>query len=156
MPDKEIALLHKQIEKLYEKSFDLGAWKNQTLLFLNRIFGAGHAIVKMISGLKYDYSSWNLRDATGNEKLDDPVKTQAREILEAAVQELETLGLPEQEPSSNQLWAILEEELTGKQLKELKEIAAGKEEERLQQFAEKLNRFDKEQLINLLSRILIS
>ncbi|WP_423128801.1 hypothetical protein [Gaoshiqia sp. Z1-71] len=156
MPDKEIALLHKQIEKLYEKSFDLGAWKNQTLLFLNRIFGASHAIVKMISNLKYDYSSWNLRDATGNEKLDDPVKMQAREILEAAVQELETLGLPEQGASSNTAWAILEEELTGKQLRELKEIAAEKDEDKLRQFAEKLNHFDKGQLVNLLSRILIS
>lgn len=37
MAEKEIALLRKQQEKLNEKSFDLEAWKSQTILFLQRI-----------------------------------------------------------------------------------------------------------------------
>ncbi|MGQ8336376.1 hypothetical protein ACUNWD_07470 [Sunxiuqinia sp. A32] len=156
MAEKEIALLQKQREKLNEKSFDLEAWKNQTVLFLNRIFGAEHTIVKMILDLKYDYSSWNLRDATGNEKSDDPVKMQADEILEAAIMELESLGLPQKEISTDKLWELLEEELTGKQLKEIKSIVDSGKKEKLSKLSEVLSSLEKENLINIMSRLLIS
>lgn len=156
MAEKEIALLKKQQEKLTEKSFDLEAWKNQTTLFLQRIFGANHNIVKMISDLKYDYSSWTLRDATGNEKTDDPVKMQADEILEAAIMELENLGLPQQESSVDKVWEFMEEELTGKQFKEIKAIIDSGKKNKLAKVQEVLNRLEKENLISVLSRILIS
>lgn len=156
MAEKEIALLEKQREKLTEKSFDLEAWKNQTTLFLQRIFGANHNIVKMIAELKYDYSSWTLRDATGNEKTDDPVKMQADEILEAAIMELENLGLPEQESSVDKVWEFMEEELTGKQFKEIKAILDSGKKNKLAKVQEVLNRLEKENLISILSRILIS
>jgi len=156
MAEKEIALLKKQQEKLTEKSFDLEAWKNQTTLFLQRIFGANHNIVKMISDLKYDYSSWTLRDATGNEKTDDPVKMQADEILEAAIMELENLGLPQQETSVDKVWEFMEEELTGKQFKEIKAIIDSGKKNKLAKVQEVLNRLEKENLISVLSRILIS
>nr|MBD3622453.1 hypothetical protein [Sunxiuqinia sp.] len=156
MAEKEIALLKKQQEKLTEKSFDLEAWKNQTTLFLQRIFGANHNIVKMISELKYDYSSWTLRDATGNEKTDDPVKMQADEILEAAIMELENLGLPQQESSVDKVWEFMEEELTGKQFKEIKAILDSGKKNKLAKVQEVLNRLEKENLISILSRILIS
>ncbi|WP_339736376.1 hypothetical protein [uncultured Sunxiuqinia sp.] len=156
MAEKEIALLKKQQEKLTEKSFDLEAWKNQTTLFLQRIFGANHNIVKMISELKYDYSSWTLRDATGNEKTDDPVKMQAEEILEAAIMELENLGLPQQESSVDKVWEFMEEELTGKQFKEIKAILDSGKKNKLAKVQEVLNRLEKENLISILSRILIS
>jgi len=156
MADKEIALLKKQQEKLTEKSFDLEAWKNQTTLFLQRIFGANHNIVKMIAELKYDYSSWTLRDATGNEKTDDPVKMQADEILEAAIMELESLGLPKQESSTDKVWEFMEEELTGKQFKEIKTIIDLGKKNKLAKVQEVLNRLEKENLISILSRILIS
>ncbi len=156
MAEKEITLLKKQREKLTEKSFDLEAWKNQTTLFLQRIFGANHNIVKMIAELKYDYSSWTLRDATGNEKTDDPVKMQADEILEAAIMELENLGLPEQESSVDKVWEFMEEELTGKQFKEIKAILDSGKKNKLAKVQEVLNRLEKENLISILSRILIS
>ncbi|KOH42957.1 hypothetical protein [Sunxiuqinia dokdonensis] len=156
MAEKEIALLKKQQEKLTEKSFDLEAWKNQTTLFLQRIFGADHNIVKMIADLKYDYSSWTLRDATGNEKTDDPVKMQADEILEAAIMELENLGLPQQESSAEKAWELMEEELTGKQFKEIKAIIDSGKKNKLAKVQEVLNRLEKENLISILSRILIS
>lgn len=156
MAEKEIELLKKQREKLADKSFDLEAWKNQTILFLNRIFGADHAIVKMISDLKYDYSSWNLRDATGNEKSDDPVRMQADEILEAAIMELESLGLPQQEKSLDKIWELLEEELTGKQLKQIKTIIESGKKDKLTKVQEVLSLLEKENLISILSRILIS
>ncbi len=156
MVEKEIALLKKQTERLTEKSFDLDAWKNQALLFLNRIFGADHPVVKMISDLKYDYSSWHLRDATGNEKSDDPVKMQAREIMDAAILELETLGIPGKTEQTSAIWTILEDELTGKQIKELKEIMSENMPDRASKISEKLNALNKENLINILSRIMIS
>ena len=157
MAEKEIILLKKQIERLADKSFDLDAWKNQTLLFLTRIFGTDHTIVKMISELKYDYSSWNLRDATGNEKTDDPVKMQAHEILEASILELETLGLPSDRDQTSSVWTVLEDELTGKQIKELKQILEkATPETKLEKINKKLNSLNKENLIHILSRIMIS
>jgi len=156
MAEKEITLLKAQREKLSEKSFDLDGWKNQTLLFLQRIFGGDHTILKMISELKYNYSSWHLRDATGNEKLEDPVKMQAREILDAAIAELENLGLPSPKKQENPVWNILEEELTGKQLKEMKDIAAEDADNRAEKLAEKLNVLKKESLAGIISRIMIS
>lgn len=156
MADNEIALLNKQIEKLSDRSFDLNAWKNQTLLFLSRIFGADHPVVRMIADLKYDYSSWNLRDATGNEKTDDPVKMQAREILDAAIVELETLGVPGKTEQPSVIWDILEDELTGKQIKELKEIMAENMADRETKISDKLNALNKENLVRILSRMMIS
>lgn len=155
MAEKEIALLRRQSDKLAEKSFDLEAWKSQTVLFLQRIFGADHVILRMILELKYDYSSWNLRDATGNEKSDDPVKMQAHEILEAAIIELESLGLPQKEASISKLWSLLEEELTGKQLREIKSILDSGKKNKLIKINEVLSLLEKEDLINILSRILI-
>ncbi len=156
MAEKEIALLRKQQEKLNEKSFDLEAWKSQTILFLQRIFGTDHLIVKMIADLKYDYSSWNLRDATGNEKSDDPVKMQADEVLEAAIMELESLGLPQQESSAEKAWELMEEELTGKQYKEIRAIIEAGKKNKLAKVQEVLSKLEKENLISILSRILIS
>ncbi len=156
MAQKEIQLLNNQLQKLNDKSFDLDAWKNQSLLFLTRIFGQQHIIVNLINDLKYDYSSWNLRDATGNEKSEDPVKMQAKEILEAAILELETLGLPEQQRSADKVWEYLEEELTGKQLKEIKAILDLGDENKPEKINSILGALEKENLINILSRLLIS
>lgn len=121
MAEKEIALLKQQIERLDEKRFDLGAWKNRTILFLERIFGNDNSRLKMINDLHYDYSSWSLRDtaAGGSAKDKDPVRIQAKEILEAIIAELEMLGLPKQKEEQYKLKDLLDDELTGKQMKEL-------------------------------------
>lgn len=156
MPDREIELLRQQLEKLNQKSFDLEAWKNQSLIFLNRIFGTAHPVVKMILELKYDYSSWNLRDATGNEKTGDPVKMQAREILEAAIQELATLGLPSKAVEQERARQLLQQEMTGKQWHELEEILNDKTEKQAEQIREKLSQLSKEQLVEILTGILNS
>ncbi len=156
MAEKEITLLKRQREKLSEKTFDLEGWKNQTVLFMQRIFGEHHTIVKMITDLKYDYSSWHLRDATGNEKSEDPVKMQARQILDAAIAELETLGLPSPEKKENPVWPILEDEMTGKQLKELKDIVNGNDNDKTGKISERLNELKKESLVSIISRIMIS
>ena len=156
MAKKEISLLKEQLARLDEKKFDLEAWKNHTLIFMERIFGKDNSKLKLIQELHYDYSSWNLRDATGNEKSEDPVKMQAKEILDAAILELETLGLPDQEKSTEKLWEYLEEELTGKQLKEIKAILDSGEENKLEKIVSIMGSLEKENLINILSRLLIS
>ena len=76
MAEKEIALLKEQIIRLDEKKFDLEAWKNHTIIFLERIFGKDSSKIKMIKELHYDYSSWSLRDtaAAGKTKDKDPIE----------------------------------------------------------------------------------
>ena len=155
MAEKEITLLKAQREKLSVKSFDLDGWKNQTLLLAQRVFGKYHPVLKMINDLKYDYSSWHLRDVTGNKETEDPVRVQARQILDAAIAELEALGVPSPETQANPVWEILEKELTGKQLKELQDILADDTAGRLEKIREKLNVLKKEDLVNIISRMMI-
>jgi len=107
----------------------------------------------MMGELKYDYSSWHLRDVTGNKETEDPVRVQARQILDAAISELETLGMPPAEQQSDRVWKTLEEELTGKQVNELRDILAGESGTRLEKIKEKLNVLKKEDLVSILSRI---
>jgi hypothetical protein len=121
MAEKEIALLKDQIARLDERKFDLQAWKNRTIIFLERIFGKESPKLKMIKELHYDYSSWSLRDtaAGGSAKDKDPVRIQAKEVLEATIAELESLGLPQQKQEKLKIRELLEDELTGKQVKEM-------------------------------------
>ncbi|AHW58935.1 hypothetical protein FH5T_03175 [Draconibacterium orientale] len=138
MAEKQIALLREQLAKLDEKKFDLDAWKTHTLIFLERIFGKDNSKLKLIQDLHYDYSSWSLRDtaAAGKTKDKDPVKLRASEILEATILELETLGLPEGEEEQQKLWKLLQDELTGKQVKEIEALAKSDDKEKTKKSAE--------------------
>jgi hypothetical protein len=152
---KEVQLLKNQIDKLDEKKFDLEAWKNYSVILVERIFGEGNTRVKMLRDLHYDYSSWNLRDATGIGKTFDPVKKQAREILEAIISELEVLGSPVKKNEKSAILGIIEEELTGKQMKELESIIQSEVEAREEKIGKILGTLEKEKLVSLLSRILL-
>jgi len=55
MAKKEIALLKQQLNRLDEKKFDLDAWKNHTLIFLERIFGKENTKLNLIRDLHYEY-----------------------------------------------------------------------------------------------------
>ncbi|MGV8136453.1 MAG: hypothetical protein AB2L20_14685 [Mangrovibacterium sp.] len=109
----------------------------------------------MLNDLKYDYSSWHLRDVTGNKETEDPVRIQARQILDAAITELETLGVPSSKKQAREVWNILEEELTGKQVNELQDILSVGGEGCLEKIKEKLNALKKEDLILIISRMMI-
>ena len=158
MANKEISLLKEQLARLDEKKFDLEAWKTHTLIFLERIFGKDSAKSKLIEDLHYDYSSWNLRDsaAAGKTKDKDPVKLQAREILGATIMELEHLGLPEMEDEQQKLWELLQDELTGKQVKEIEAIIKSDDKEKDKKISEILDNLEKENLSLLLSKLLLS
>lgn len=155
MVENEIALINKQLESLNVKNFDLEAWKSHTIIFLERIFGKESTKVRMIKELKYDYSSWNLRDAAGTGKDSDPVILKAREILEATRLELEHLGIPRQEEENLKIWSLLEEEMTGKQIREIKLILQSEENEKMEKIANILYNLEKESMAVVLAKLLM-
>lgn len=155
MIEKEIALINKQLESLYAKDFDLEAWKSHTIIFLERIFGKESSKIRMIKELNYNYSSWSLRDAAGTGKDADPVIMKAREILEATKLELEHLGVPKQEEENLKIWSLLEEEMTGKQIKEVKLVLQSEEPEKMEKIANILYNLEKESMAVVLAKLLI-
>lgn len=155
MVEKEISLINKQLESLTAKNFDLEAWKSHTVIFLERIFGKESSKVRMIKELKYDYSSWSLRDAAGTGKDADPVILKAREILEATKLELEHLGVPKQEEENSKIWLLLEEEMTGKQIKEIKLVLQSDEPEKMEKIANMIYNLEKENMAVVLAKLLI-
>lgn len=156
MAEKEIALLKEQISRLDEKKFDLEAWKNHTTIFLERIFGKDSSKIKMLKELHYDYSSWSLRDtaASGKTKDKDPVRQQAEEILRAAIAELESLGLPQGKPEKDKVWELLQDELTGKQVKEIEALLASEDAEKIAKIADILENLGADNLSNIIAKLL--
>ncbi len=156
MADTEIALLQEQIKRLKEKKFDLDAWKNHTVIFLERIFGKDNSKINMIKDLAYDYSSWNLRDtaAAGKTSDKDPVLLQAEEILLAAITELKTLGLPQGKKENEKIWDLLNDELTGKAFRELETLVKSEVKDKTEQINKILEGLDKKQLILVIQKLL--
>ena len=156
MAEKEIALLKDQIERLNEKKFDLEAWKNHTLIFLERIFGKESSKIKMIKSLAYDYSSWSLRDtaAAGKTKDKDPVRLQAEEILEAAIVELQNLGLPETNQGRDKIWELLEDDLTGKQMKELETLSGSEDSDKKEKMEKIISDLGNERMAAIIIQLL--
>jgi hypothetical protein len=156
MAELEIALLQEQIERLKEKKFDLEAWKNHTIIFLERIFGKENSKLKMIKDLGYDYSSWNLRDtaAAGKTSDKDPVLLQAEEILTAAIIELKTLGLPQAKKEKERIWDLLNDELTGKQLRALETLVKSEDADKNEKITNILEELEKEKLALILLKLL--
>jgi hypothetical protein len=162
MPKKEISLLQGQIDKLKAKDFDLDAWKKYTIIILARIFGDNSQKVQQIENIEYDYSSWSLRDTSGSSEYLDTCKKLGREILQASIDELNTLGLPEtaEKPDEfyNTIMEALEDELKGSQVKELRQILSTTDspEEKRDKVLEKLKSYGSEVAQDILSHILTS
>ncbi len=156
MVDKEIALLKEQIVRLNEKKFDLEAWKNHTIIYLERIFGKDSSKIKMIKELAYDYSSWSLRDtaAAGKTKDKDPIRLQAEEILNAVIVELQTLGLPNQKSEKERIWQLLEDDLTGKQVKEIEAILKSEANDKEEKITEILENIGTDKLTSIIYKLL--
>jgi len=156
MSENEIELLKQQIASIDTKKFDLEAWKAPTLMFVSRIFGATSEHVRQIRELKYDYSSWTLRDTSGGGQLTDPVRVRAKEILEAAISELQNLGIP---PKVSTITGVLEsfrKELTGKEMQDLEKILLLNEIEKRQALKSFLNERDKKTLRSVLIDLLLN
>jgi hypothetical protein len=122
-PKNAIKVLQDQIEKLEAKDFDLNAWKNFTILLLERIFGQKTRKTEAIRKIKYDQGSWVLRDETGYTNSIEACKKLGQEILEEAIVELGAFGAPEETVNSIPFEVILhalQDELTGSQFREIK------------------------------------
>ena len=120
---KAVDVIQGQIQKLNAKDFDLIAWKNFTVLLLERIFGSETKKIESINNIKYDKGSWVLRDETGYANSIEACKKLGKEILEEAILELETFGIPEISADHVDIIVILtalEDELTGTQFREIK------------------------------------
>lgn len=122
---KEIQLLQKQIEKLSAEDFDLEAWKSSAIIILERLFGVDNQKIKQIEKVKYDQSSWALREAKGSKNMMDTCKKQSKEILLISIDELELFGIPEDmkeaqaAPFKSVIIQALENELKIAQYKEV-------------------------------------
>ena len=96
-------------------------------MILARIFGNKNEKIRLVEKLDYEFSSWSLRDASGNESYEEGTKKLAREIIQAAVDELKAFGLPEisedqSDEAIQEFLNILLDELKGSQVKQLKGI----------------------------------
>ena len=147
MVKKEIQLLEQQIKRLDEKHFDLEAWKKYTIVLLARIFGPHDEKIRQIEKLEFEFTSWSLRDASGNESYEEGTKKLAREIIQAAIDELKIFGLPEKKEDDQsdktirEFLNILLDEMKGSQVKQLKTILSSREnkEEKHRQIRELLS-----------------
>jgi hypothetical protein len=161
---KEIELLKKQISKLTNEDFDLSAWKSGAVVLLERLFGPDNQKIRQIEKIRYDQSSWAMRDANGSTNLMESCKLQGKEILLTAVDELKNFGLPKEvaetrsAPFKSVILAALEDELKITQYREvLRIIDADKSfSEKKKELIEKMNDFGHDCADNILASILLA
>lgn len=162
MKDEYIKLIKNRVEKLNSKDFDLDAWKDSTILILDRIFGSDSVKIKKIKDIHYDLSSWSLRDTLGTSAHFDTCKKKGKEILEVCIMELETIGIPEQRESDTEqkpddVLSALEDELTISQFKELEKLMAEPNKKtRETNIYGFLNKLGSDSAMKILSKILTS
>ena len=162
MLDKYIALIQKQIENLEAKDFDLKSWKTASVIIVGRIFGENSKIAEEIDNINYDLSSWSLRDTLAKTSNLEACKNKGRSILNVALNELELLGLPNQNNSSEKkipvqiIVSALKNELKGIQYQELNDIIKSrkKEADKKTLIAEKFKNYGSDVAEQILSSIL--
>jgi hypothetical protein len=175
MSKKEIELIKGQIDKLSDSHFDVDSWKSSTNVILSRIFGSNYEGIKSIKSIRHsaggisfggqDSAFWDNKETC---------KKQGRDILGACIKELETFGVPEignnkehginitltqnqhQTVNINLIISALEDELTGTQMKEIKEIMKVHEpvESKKKKISDKLKSFGSDVASNIISNIL--
>jgi len=156
--NKQIAVLKKQLTKLDSENFDLEAWKSSSSVVLSRLFGDKDTKVKQIEGLKIDYGSWALRDASSSYNPVISCKKQGREIIEAAINELEIFGLPETSLDTSVIIQALEGQLKVSQVKALNKVLAGdkSEEVKKKELIKMISSWGKGAPSHILSEILLA
>lgn len=161
---KEIALLQKQIDKLESEEFDLEAWKAGTIILLERYFGIDNQKIRQIEKIKYDQSSWALREAKGSKNMMDTCKKQGKEVLLIAIDELANFGLPNEiaeaqsAPFKNVIVKALEDELKMSQYREVLRILDSDKKyvEKQKELIDTLNEYGHDCTENLLASILLN
>ncbi len=166
--NKEVSLLRELLAMLDDEKFDLDAWKMHALIILARIFGNDTQKIKQIEEIKYDFSSWSLRDNSGTISNIDACKTVANEIIIASIRELEALGKPDAERinlkksndsfiETSEIIKQFEDELKVSQLKELKLIISSQDnaDEKRSRLIGKLKEFGVDTSPSILAGILL-
>lgn len=163
MTEQAIELLRRQATMLDARDFDLRIWKKQTYLLLERIFGESDPKAREINSLEYEFNSWSLRDASGNESYEAGFKKTGRAVLELAIAELESFGMPEKEKNegiatlAGQILSLVFDEMKGSQVKGIRalldmDLSA---EEKRRRLKEELQSIDRDNLAEIISGILI-
>jgi len=116
MDNSKATILNDLLNEIGKKEFDLEAWKMKAMIVFRNFFGADDEKIGFIKNLRYDYSSWTLRDSAGS-KQPDSVKENARRIIETALLEISLAS-----GGKNEILEVMQEELTGKELASLMEI----------------------------------
>lgn len=145
MKNKKVKILKELILAVDEKNFDLEAWKTKASLVLNNIFGDKDEKIKKIDDLHYNFSSWTLRDHSGG-KRHDPVKIQAKEIIEAALIELDL------EEDTNPALSFFQDFLPGIKYNQLLEFIAQNDQKALSSFLADTDQNIKDQILLKLIR----
>lgn len=161
---KEIQLLRKQIEKLDAEDFDLEAWKSGAVIILERLFGSENQKIAEIEKIKYDQSSWALREAKGSKNMMETCKRRGKEVLLIAVDELTHFGLPEEvteaqaAPFKAVIVQALESELKIAQYREIVRIIDSdkKLEEKQKEIIDAFNSYGHDFTDNILASILLA
>ncbi len=106
----------------------------------------------------FDFGSWALRDASSSHNPVISCKKQGREIIEAAINELETFGLPGTSLDTSVIIQALEVQLKVSQLKALNKVLAGdkSEEDKNKELIKMISSWDKDAPIHILSEILLA
>lgn len=162
MVKKEIDLLEQQIEKLNAPGFDFEAWKKYSIIMLARVFGNTDEKIKQLENIDFEFSSWSLRDASGNESYEEGSKKLAKEVLRAAIDELNIYGLPNinknnTNETARKLLNIILDEFKGSQVKELSKILSSNDSKpekkrRVKELIEEIGEFGS---YDIISNILI-
>jgi hypothetical protein len=163
MTEQAIELLRKQAALLDAKEFDLRIWKKQTHLLLHRIFGEHDPKAIEIDKLEYEFNSWSLRDASGNQSYESGFKKTGKAILELAITELQTFGMsiPEKKDENatlaQQILSLIFDEMKGSQVKSIHEILRSGlgTEETHRRLKEQLEALDRDTMSELMAGILM-
>jgi len=145
MTKAQVELLEKRIAGLKDEDFDLQVWQSGTSLLLTRIFGEGNSYSREIDGLKVDFSSWSLRDATSSYNPKETAKRRGREILELAAAELQ---MQDGQTDAGQVLSDVVREISD-------ELAVATKKRDIQAVQDILKKEKKEFLVQLLVKLLI-
>lgn len=164
MKEQEVEILKKQIKKLDAEDFDLEAWKTGAIILVERLFGPGNQKIAQLDKIKYDQSSWALREAKGSKNMMETCKKQGREILDIAIDELVHFGLPEEiedaqaAPFKAAIVQSLEGELKIAQYREIVRIIDSdkKVPEKRKELIDTLNSYGHDLAENILASVLLA
>lgn len=162
MDDKYIEVLSDHVARLSAADFDLKSWKMHAMVLLKRMFGEMDTRIGKIEALDIDYSSWSLRDTSGESQI-ARCKRLGKEILESAIEEIRVFGISATTLDGENVWMIvlkeaLNDALKGSQVKQLAAVLTSDDpvDEKKHQIEVLLNEFGENVSSEVLAALLSS